>query len=83
MQQPPLTLADFQAALEYYRPTAIQAEQFQRHQPTVDPMAAMASFMHQFAQHSDEIPAYTPPARNNGDAGSSQGTDNQDGAESI
>lgn len=60
----------------------MQAEQFQGQQPAIDPMAAMASFMHQVAQHNDEIPAYTPPG-NNGDAGSSQGADNQDGAESI
>ena len=81
-QQPPLSLPDFEAALEYYRPTAVQAEQFRGQQSAIDPLAAMASFMHQFSQQNDEIPAYAPNG-NNGDVGSTESADNQDGADSI
>ena len=83
-QQPqqPITLSDFQTALQTYKPTAVQAEQFQ--QPNIDPMSAITSFLHHYSQQpNDEIPAYTPPnGTTSGDAGSSP-AGNQDGAESI
>lgn len=78
-----MKLADFRAALQNYRPTAVQAEQFQ--QPNVDPMSAITSFLHHYSQQpSDNIPAYMPPNDvASGDTGSSHGAGNQDGAESL
>lgn len=75
-----MSLSDFQAALEYYKPTAVQAEHFHHAQPATDPMAAVASFMHQFSQHTYDSSAYASNSDKVFDD-SSPGPDNHNGAE--
>lgn len=74
-QQPPLSIADFRAALRVYKPTQQKAESFQR--PNVDPLAAMASMWANLS--SSELANGQGPSNGNHDDNSESHSANHDG----
>ncbi len=77
--QPPLSLADFQAALRLYQPTQQKAESFQP-VSSGDMSHAMAAVMATLSRASFAANGYGAPHANNGSSGHANGNveDNTD-----